>query len=275
MYNEGPRQPRRIAPSPATRPLRRRRNVQRQLHAGRDELHLVEQYRSERRTDRLSQRRSDRPEHLTVRYSDVQGGGGGHFPEHRRRAQLGSGNVDADPLFATRPTATIIFRPARRGIDSADGRRRRNWIWTAIRATDHPDMPNVGIGPPWADMGAYELQGDAPPAGTFYVNDSYNPRGHLLYGGGKFGQQRNIARFSAGFLCGRCWMLSIWSGRRDLCRHGNLLRHKPHHRWRIGRRNRSDRLDAFQRDKSRGHKRRLVRLRLSKSAAQAAWSCRT
>ncbi|NQT89282.1 right-handed parallel beta-helix repeat-containing protein, partial [bacterium] len=45
----------------------------------------------------------------------------------------------------------------------ADGNPRR----------DDPGIPNLGVGPPWADMGAYEFQGDSPAMRALVVESTH------------------------------------------------------------------------------------------------------
>ena len=93
----------------------------------------------------------------------------------------GGGNIAADPKFTSPVSASSA--PTTSGdyhltagspcIDSADGPASPATDKEGNPRHDDPGMPNVGIGPPWADMGAYEFQGttchlsvqSTPPAG--------------------------------------------------------------------------------------------------------------
>ena len=43
-------------------------------------------------------------------------------------------------------------------IDAADGPEAPERDLDGNERVDDPDSPNTGVGPPWADMGAYEHQ---------------------------------------------------------------------------------------------------------------------
>jgi len=81
----------------------------------------------------------------TVTYSNVEGG------------YVGDGNIDADPLFLGAPD-DLHLGPGSPCIDAADGPVAPEYDKDGNPRIDDPDSPNTGIGPPWADMGAYEFQ---------------------------------------------------------------------------------------------------------------------
>ena len=82
----------------------------------------------------------------TVEYSLVQGG----FD--------GTGNIDADPLFVDPDSGDLHLQPGSPCIDAADGTVAPEFDIEGNERIDDTDTPNTGIGPPWADMGAYEYQ---------------------------------------------------------------------------------------------------------------------
>ena len=89
----------------------------------------------------------------TVTYSDVQGG------------FLGTGNIDADPLFVDPDNGDLRLQPGSPCIDAGDNTAVPKGITTDLdgnpRFVDDPDTPDTGNGdPPIVDMGAYEFQGD-------------------------------------------------------------------------------------------------------------------
>jgi len=80
-----------------------------------------------------------------VTYSDIQGG------------YTGDGNIDADPLFMHAPD-DLHLGAGSPCIDAANGPKAPEYDMDGNPRVDDPDCPNTGIGPPWADMGAYEFQ---------------------------------------------------------------------------------------------------------------------
>jgi len=81
-----------------------------------------------------------------VSYSNVQGG------------FAGDGNIDADPLFVDAEGGDLSLQPGSPCVDAADGTAAPELDIDGNPRVDHPDSPNTGVGPPWADMGAHELQ---------------------------------------------------------------------------------------------------------------------
>ena len=81
----------------------------------------------------------------TITYSDVEGG----YP--------GAGNIDADPLFAD-TADDLHVGPGSPCIDAADGSVAPELDLDSNPRVDDPESPNTGVGPPWADMGAYEYR---------------------------------------------------------------------------------------------------------------------
>jgi len=81
----------------------------------------------------------------SVTYSNVEGG----YP--------GTGNIDADPLFLGAPD-DLHLGPGSPCIDAANGPEAPELDLDGNPRIDDPDSPNTGVGPPWADMGAYEYQ---------------------------------------------------------------------------------------------------------------------
>ncbi len=82
----------------------------------------------------------------TVTYSNVAGG----YP--------GDGNIDADPLFVGPDEGDLRLGAGSPCIDAANGPAAPEHDMDGDPRVDDPDSPNTGVGPPWADMGAYELQ---------------------------------------------------------------------------------------------------------------------
>ena len=99
------------------------------------------------------------PNTLTVRYSDVQGGEASVTADPADTINWGPGNIDEDPLFLNAATADYHLQPGSPCIDSADGPAAPTVDMEGNPRHDDPGIPNVGIAPPWADMGAYEFQG--------------------------------------------------------------------------------------------------------------------
>jgi len=81
----------------------------------------------------------------TVTYSNVQGG------------YAGTGNIDADPLFVGAPS-DLHLGAGSPCIDAANGPVAPDYDQDGNGRVDDPNSPNTGVGPPWADMGAYEYQ---------------------------------------------------------------------------------------------------------------------
>jgi hypothetical protein len=92
-----------------------------------------------------------------VTYSDIGGG------------WIGAGNIDADPLFANGPGWDFHLLAGSPCVDAADGSVAPALDFEGGERCDDPDSPNTGLGPPWADMGAFENvshQGLAARAGA-------------------------------------------------------------------------------------------------------------
>jgi hypothetical protein len=85
-------------------------------------------------------------EDFTVTYSDVQGG------------YTGAGNIDGDPLFVDADAGDLSLQVGSPCIDAADGPTAPDIDYVDGLRVDDPDSANTGIGPPWADIGAYEYQ---------------------------------------------------------------------------------------------------------------------
>lgn len=81
----------------------------------------------------------------TATHSDVRGG------------YDGTGNIDADPLFADGPGGDLHLQPGSPCIDAADGDAAPETDLDGNPRYDDPDTPNSGTGSPdHADMGAFE-----------------------------------------------------------------------------------------------------------------------
>jgi predicted outer membrane repeat protein len=84
---------------------------------------------------------------VAVSYSVVHDGfaGGDHI-------------VDTDPLFADIENGDLHLLSSSPAIDAADGTIAPATDYDGNPRVDDPSTPNTGIGPPWADMGAFEFQ---------------------------------------------------------------------------------------------------------------------
>ncbi|HUU20964.1 MAG TPA: right-handed parallel beta-helix repeat-containing protein [Phycisphaerae bacterium] len=80
----------------------------------------------------------------TVSFSDIGGG----WP--------GMGNIDADPLFVNASGQDFHLLGGSPCIDAADGLAAPELDFDGNERCDDPGSPNAGLGPPWADMGAFE-----------------------------------------------------------------------------------------------------------------------
>jgi hypothetical protein len=81
-----------------------------------------------------------------VSYSVVQGG------------FFGDGNIDSDPLFLDALGYNLHLSSGSPCIDAADGLSAPTLDLDGDIRVDDPETGNTGIGPPWADMGAFEYQ---------------------------------------------------------------------------------------------------------------------
>ncbi len=77
-------------------------------------------------------------------YSDIGGG----WP--------GMGNIDADPLFVNASGYDFHLLGGSPCIDAANGMAAPELDFEGNGRCDDPDSSNTGLGPPWADMGAFE-----------------------------------------------------------------------------------------------------------------------
>ncbi len=103
----------------------------------------------------------------TFSRSDIAGCGGSGTGWNYAIGTDDGGNIDADPKFVSPVSASSA--PTTAGdyhltagspcIDSADGKAAPATDIEDNLRHDDPGMPNVGGGPPWADVGAYEFQG--------------------------------------------------------------------------------------------------------------------
>jgi len=89
---------------------------------------------------------SDDESGASVEYSLVQGG----FP--------GEGNLDQNPGFASTDSDECKLSQYSPCIDAADGEVAPEHDIVGHARVDDPGAPNTGLGPPWADIGAYEYQ---------------------------------------------------------------------------------------------------------------------
>jgi hypothetical protein len=72
----------------------------------------------------------------------------------------GEGNLTADPMFADPSSGDFTLQPGSPLIDAADGSLAPELDIDGNPRWDDPEATNTGIGPPWADIGAYERQPD-------------------------------------------------------------------------------------------------------------------
>jgi len=79
-------------------------------------------------------------------YCDVEGG----FD--------GVGNIEADPQLVDPGAEDFRLEPGSPCIDAGYGGAASAADIDGLPRVDDPDTPNTGLGPPWADMGAFEYQ---------------------------------------------------------------------------------------------------------------------
>ena len=104
---------------------------------------------------------------IAIRYTNLQG------------SWLGTGNIDADPLFVDPDNGNLRLQPGSPCIDAGDNTAVPGEITTDLdgnpRFLDDPETPDTGVGdPPIVDMGAYEFQpcvGDINNDGVVNVID--------------------------------------------------------------------------------------------------------
>jgi len=96
---------------------------------------------------------------FVVRCSDLEGGVAAIVNANGGVVTDAGGNIDADPLFVDAGTGDYHLQAGSPCIDAADGSAAPTTDMDGNPRHDDPGMPNVGVGPPWADMGAYEFQG--------------------------------------------------------------------------------------------------------------------
>ena len=70
----------------------------------------------------------------------------------------GVGNITADPLLVDTDAGDFSLLADSPCIDAADGTVAPETDIDGNERVDHEDTPNTGVGPPWADIGAYEYQ---------------------------------------------------------------------------------------------------------------------
>ncbi len=83
---------------------------------------------------------------IEISYSDVQGG------------YSGTNNIDADPAFTNPSLGDLSLKANSPCIDAALGTTAPLTDILGNSRVDDPATTNTGVGPPWADIGAYEFQ---------------------------------------------------------------------------------------------------------------------
>jgi len=83
---------------------------------------------------------------MEVSYSDVEA------------AWDGVGNITADPLFVDTDAGDLRLQAGSPCIDASDGSAAPTLDIEGQGRFDDTETPNTGVGPPWADIGAYEYQ---------------------------------------------------------------------------------------------------------------------
>jgi hypothetical protein len=71
---------------------------------------------------------------------------------------LGTGNIEADPRFVNPAGGDFRLQADSPCIDAANGPEAPETDRDGAPRVDAPATPNTGVGPPWADMGAWEFQ---------------------------------------------------------------------------------------------------------------------
>ena len=70
----------------------------------------------------------------------------------------GTGNIEAVPAFVDFWGGDYHLQADSPAIDAADGDAAPEADFDDNERVDHDDTPNTGVGPPWADIGAFEYQ---------------------------------------------------------------------------------------------------------------------
>jgi hypothetical protein len=102
------------------------------------------------------------------RHSLVSGCAGSGARWNAQMGQDGGGNLDGDPRFVT----GFQLGANSPCIDAADGLTAPALDLAGQARRDDVGAPNLGLGGPWADMGAFEFQGTSILPAGFYVNDA-------------------------------------------------------------------------------------------------------
>ena len=95
----------------------------------------------------------------TAQYSCIQDG------------DAGTGNFSTDPLFVNAAGGDYRLSVGSPCVDAANGTIAPATDFDGNARQDDPGAANVGVGPVWADVGAFEFLGSSPLPFAFYVND--------------------------------------------------------------------------------------------------------